>query len=193
MSVYNAAYAGATPCGCRRRGIGQAQRPAPAALQDGGFTIVEAVISMVIVGVMFVAALNTVGASRLTQHRAASISRGRLFTAGLLSEVREQSYKDSGASPVFGPEADESTATRADFDDVDDYNGWSGPPTNKDGTALANSAGWMQSVTVEWIDPLRPDKTASSEMNAKRITVTTTFNSVPQVTLVAIRTAEAAE
>ena len=32
-----------------------------------------------------------------------------------------------------------------------------------------------------------------SETNAKRITVTTTFNNVPQVTLVAIRTAEAVE
>ncbi len=92
------------------------------------FTIVEAVISTVIVAVMFVAALNTVGASRLTQHRAALTSRGRLFAEMLLSEITQQNYKDSGASPAFGPETGELTTTRADFDDVDDYNGWSKRP-----------------------------------------------------------------
>ncbi len=158
-----------------------------------GLTIVEAVISMVIVAVLFVAALNTVGASRLTQHRAALISQGRLFASMLLSEARNQSYKDLGTSPVFGPEAEESTATRADFDDVDDYNGWSGPPTDANGTALANSNGWMQTVTVEWIDRLNPSQVQLSETGAKRITVTTTYNGVPQMTLAAIRTAGATE
>jgi type II secretory pathway pseudopilin PulG len=153
------------------------------------FTIVEAVLSTVIVAVMFVAALNTVGTSRVTQQRAAMTSRGRLFAEMLLSEVLQQNYKDPGASPLFGPEAGESTVTRADFDDVDDYNGWSGVPTAKDGTALPNSTGWTQAVTVEWIDRLNPSQVQPAETNAKRITVTTKFNNVPQVTLVAIRTA----
>jgi hypothetical protein len=154
-----------------------------------GFTIAEAAISTVIVAVMFVAVLNTVGTSRVTQQRAALVSRGRLFASTLLSEVWEQSYKDSGASPVFGPETGESTVTRTDFDDVDDYHGWSGVPTAKDGTALPNSAGWNQAVTVEWIDRLHPSQVQGSETNAKRITIVTKYNNVPQVTLVAIRTA----
>jgi len=153
------------------------------------FTIVEAVISMVIVAVMFVAALNTVGASRLTQHRVALTSRGRLFAEMLLSEIARQSYKDAGLNPVFGPETGESTATRADFDDVDDYDGWSKRPEAKDGTALPNSTGWTQTVTVQWIDRLDPSLVQPVETNAKRITVTTSYNDVPQVTLVAIRTA----
>lgn len=153
------------------------------------FTLVEAVLSTVIVAVMFVAALNTVGASRLTQHRAALTSRGRLFAELLLSEIVQQSYKDSGDNPVFGPETGESTATRADFDDVDDYNGWSKRPEAKDGSALPNSTGWMQTVTVQWIDRLDPSQVQSFETNAKRITVTTSYNNMPQVTLAAIRTA----
>jgi len=153
------------------------------------FTLVEAVISTVIVGVMFVVALNTVGASRLTQHRAALTNRGRFFAEMLLSEIVQQNYKDSGASPVFGPETGESTTTRADFDDVDDYNGWSGVPTAKDGTALPNSGGWTQTVTVEWIDRLDPSVVRSVETNVKRITVATSYSHVPQATLVAIRTA----
>jgi type II secretory pathway pseudopilin PulG len=153
------------------------------------FTLVEAVISTMLVAVMFVAALNTVGTSMLTQRRSALTTRGRMFAELLLSEVLQQDYKDSGANPVFGPETGESTATRADFDDVDDYTGWSGVPTAKDGTALPNSAGWMQTVTVQWIDRLNPSLVQAAETGAKRITVTTSFNSVPQVTLVAIRTA----
>ena len=152
------------------------------------FTLVEAVLSTVIVSVMFVAALNTVGASRLTQHRAALASRGRMFAELLLSEVTEQNYKDPGASPVFGPETGESTMTRADFDDVDDYNGWSKRPEAKDGSVLPNSVGWTQTVTVQWIDRLNPSQVQAFETNAKRIAVTTSYNNLPQVTLVAIRT-----
>jgi type II secretory pathway pseudopilin PulG len=153
-----------------------------------GFTIAEAAVSTVIVAVMFVAALNTVGASLSTQRRTATISRGHLFASVLISEICGQSYQDS-ASPVFGPETGESTATRADFDDVDDYSGWSGAPTDKDGTALPNSTGWTQSVTVAWIDRLAPATVVGSESGAKRITVVTKYNNVPQITLVAIRTA----
>lgn len=154
------------------------------------FTIVEAVMSTVIVALMFVAALNTVGASKLTQRQAALSSQGRLFADLLLSEILEQSYKDAGGAPVFGCEPGESTATRADFDDVDDYNGWTAsPPTAKDGTVLANSAGWRQAVTVQWIDRLNPSQVQVSESNAKRITVTLSYNNTPQTTLVAIRTA----
>jgi len=153
------------------------------------FTLVEAVISTVIVGVMFVVALNTVGASRLTQHRAAVTNRGCFFAEMLLSEIVQQNYKDSGVNPVFGPETGESTTTRADFDDVDDYSGWSGAPTAKDGTALPNSTGWTQTVTVQWINRLDPSQVQAVETNVKRITVVTNYNNVPQVTLVAIRTA----
>ena len=153
------------------------------------FTLVEAAISTLIVSVMFVVALDTVGASRLTQHRAAMITRGRFFAAVLMSEIRAQAYKDSATNPIFGPEVGESTATRADFDDVDDYNGWSGPPTDRDGTALANSAGWTESVTVEWVARLNPSSVQATETGAKRITVIMKFNSVPEVTLGGIRTA----
>jgi len=154
------------------------------------FTIAEAVVSTVIVALMFVAALNAVGASKLTQRQAALTSQGRLLADLLLSEILQQNYKDPGGAPVFGCEPGESTGTRADFDDVDDYNGWTAsPPTAKDGTVLANSTGWRQTVTVEWIDRLNPSQVLTSESNAKRITVALSYKNVPQVTLVAIRTA----
>jgi len=153
------------------------------------FTIVEAVISTIIVAVMLVAALTTVGASRVTQHKTSLVSRGQLLAETLMSEILRQSYKDPEGTPVFGCEANESGAARAAFDDVDDYHGWSqGPPTAKDGTALSNATGWKWTVTVEWVDPANPTQVRTVETNAKRITVAVTYNNVPQASLVALRT-----
>jgi type II secretory pathway pseudopilin PulG len=154
------------------------------------FTILEAVISTIIVAVMLVAALSAVGASRLIQHQTALAERGRLLAESLMSEVLQHDYQDPNKPIVFGPEVDEATATRADFDDVDDYHGWSSsPPTAKDGTPLANSAGWRRTAKVEWVEPKEPSQIQGSENGAKCITVTAGYNNVPQATLVAIRTA----
>jgi type II secretory pathway pseudopilin PulG len=167
-----------------------ASRRVIAGRNASAFTLVEAVISMVIVGVMFVAALNTVGASRLAQHKSALVSRGRLLAESLMAEILEQDYKYPGPAPVFGREAGESSGTRAAFDDVDDYQDWTETPlAARDGSLLANSTGWKRTVSVEWIDPLDPAQVRSVETNAKRITVTVTYNDVPQATLVAIKTA----
>jgi type II secretory pathway pseudopilin PulG len=152
------------------------------------FTLLEAVISTVIVAVMLVAALNTVGASRITQHKAALVSRGRMLAESLLAEVLQQSYQDPAQPCVFGPEPGESGLTRDAFNDVDDYQGWSqSPPTAKDGSALPNSTNWRRTVTVEWVDPLDPAQVRGTETGLKRITVVAAFQNVPQATVVALK------
>ena len=157
--------------------------------ERGGFTLVEAVISTVIVSVMFVAALNTVGAARLTQHKAALVGQGRMFASSLMQEILQQSYQEPGATYVFGREMGESEMSRAAYDDVDDYHGWTeSPPTAKDGAALPNSANWSRTVTVEWVDPLDPKQVRATETGAKRITVVAAFRNVPQATVIAVRT-----
>jgi len=161
------------------------KRPA----RSRAFTIVEAVISTIIVAVMLVAALSTVGASRLVQQETSLAVRGRQLAESLMAEILRQDYQDPNEPVSFGPEADESAVTRADFDDVDDYHGWSSsPPVAKDGTPLTNSTGWQRSVTVAWVVPKEPWQVAGAESYAKRITVTANYNNVPQATLVALRT-----
>ncbi len=157
---------------------------------SSGFTLIEAAISTVIVSVMFVAALNTVGAARVAQHKAALVGRGRTFASALMQEILQQSYQEPGATWVFGREAGESDTSRAAYDDVDDYHGWTeSPPVAKDGTALPNSANWSRTVTVEWVDPQQPKQVRGTETGAKRITVVAAFRDVPQATVIAIRTA----
>jgi hypothetical protein len=138
---------------------------------------------------MFVAALNTVGASRLTQYRASQVSRGQLLARLLITEILRQSYQDPDGTPVFGREADESATTRAAWDDVDDYHGLSEtPPVARDGTALSSSAGWKWTVRVEWVDATDPVTVKGTESGAKRITVTVTYKDVPQAMVVVLST-----
>lgn len=152
------------------------------------FTLVEAVMSLIIVSVMFVAALSTVGASRLSQHKFSLGSRGQLLAESLMTEILRQDYQDPDGHSAFGCEIGESSSTRADFDDVDDYHGWSSsPPVNKDGIIVSGLTGWTRSVTVEWVEPLDVTQVRETETNVKRITVTVSYDGITLVSLVGIR------
>lgn len=154
------------------------------------FTVVEAVIATVIVSVMLVAALSTVGASRLIQHKVSLRNRGRLLAESLMAEIVQQAYEDPSDPVVFGPESGEETTDRSDFDDVDDYHNWSqSPPKDKDGGAISQADGWQRTVTVQWVDDLDPAQVRASETYVKRITVAAKHNNITHATLVAIRTA----
>ena len=155
----------------------------------GGFTMVEAVISTIIVAVMLVAALSAVGASRVIQHKVSLHNRGRLLAVSLMEEIVQQAYEEPNGPVAFGPESGEQTTVRSDFDDVDDYHGWSeAPPTEKDGSTILQADGWQRAVTVEWVDPTDPTAVQSSETGAKRITVTATHSHITHARFVTIRT-----
>jgi len=152
------------------------------------FTLVEAVISTLIVAVMLVAALSAVGASRLIQHRASLSYQGRLLAESLMAEIMQRAYEDPNDTVAFGLETGESAATRAAFDDVDDYDGWSAsPPTAADGTVLGDTSGWQRLVTIEWVDPNDPTLTETSETNVKRVTVTVLHEGRQMASFVAVK------
>ncbi len=170
--------------------IGKRKSKIPQTIRPEGFTLVEAVISLIIVATMFVAALNTVGTSRLSQHKCSLGSRGRLFSESLMTEILRLDYLDPDGQSVFGLEPGESASTRTDFDDVDDYHGWSSsPPVEKDGTPIPGLTGWKRSVTVEWVEPLDVTQVSVTETNVKRVTVTVIYDDVPVVSLIGIRSA----
>jgi len=156
-----------------------------------GLTMVEAVISMLVVGVMLVAALKTVGAARLTERKTGERGRGVLLAEGLMSEILEQSYADpeSGVGS-FGLGVDElGDGSRLLWEDVDDYDGWSAtPPEEKDGTPLSGFDGWSRSVEVRWVDPADFSQVRIAETGVKRITVTVANNDTVVLSVVALRT-----
>jgi len=156
-----------------------------------GLTLAEAVVSMLIVSVMLVAALNTVGASRTTQKKTADRSRGFLLAENLMSEVLQQAYEDPDLAPgSFGLEgAEVGDGSRSLWDDVDDYDGWSAsPPQQKDGTELGEFKGWTRSVEVRWVNPAELATLSGTDTGVKRVVVTVTDGATVVVSLVAIRT-----
>ena len=157
-----------------------------------GFSMVEATISIVIVGTMVVAGLSAVGASARVQQRVTDSGRGFLLAQQLMSEIMQQSYEEPVDTPAFGRELTEGAASRANYDDVDDYYDWSAsPPENKGGTAISGLDGWSRSVVVEWVSADDLSLVSGSDTGVKRITVTVAHNDVPVAQLVVVRTGAA--
>jgi hypothetical protein len=95
---------------------------------------------------------------------------------------------------TWGPESPEQSNVRADWDDVDDYDGWSAsPPEAKDGTELTEFTGWSRAVTVEYVAPAKPGTVAvGGDQGVKRVTVVVTDPRGAQTTLVGLRGATGA-
>jgi len=157
------------------------------------FSLVETVFSILLVSGLVVAALQTVGASTTAQRKIGDGGRGQLFAADLLNEVLAQNYSDADETPTLGRETLEiSATTRADFDDVDDYNGyWESPPTHKDGTILPYSNGWSRQVSVTWVDPNNATLARNYDTGVKLISVVARKNEKSVAALAALRTGKA--
>ena len=85
------------------------------------FTLVEAVISTVIIGVMFVAAMNVLGATAVAKRSTEQQALGYSLAQDLMNEILNQPYEDPDQTAEFGRESGESGGDREDFDDVDTY------------------------------------------------------------------------
>jgi hypothetical protein len=149
---------------------------------------VEATLSVVVVGLMLVAALRTISASAQGQIHNADRLRGALLANALLTEITGLRYSEPTEVALFGPEVSE-LGGRPAYDDVDDYHGWTeSPPVEKDGAAIPNAAGWRRSVTVAYTNPANLSATSAIATGAKRITVTVEHNGVPVAVMTAVRT-----
>lgn len=152
-------------------------------------TLVEVVASTMIVGMMCVAALNSLGAAT----RSSESIGNRAIAAGLadelMAEIMQANYSDPNDTPVFGTEGSESSGTRAGYDDIDDYNGWNqSPPRARDGTQMANRTGWRQRVTVAYVVPSTPSVTSVTDQGVKRVKVTIEYNGKTLAEQTAFRT-----
>ncbi len=153
-----------------------------------GFTMIEGVLSTIVVGVMMVAAVRVVAASRMVQYKNAAMVEGSLLAESLLAEIAGKPYEDTD-SPVFGREGGEVGATRADLDDVDDYHGWSeAPPCEADGTPIPGLETWGREVRVDRVPASNLQVGSATETGAKRVTVKVTLRGATVETLVAVRT-----
>ncbi len=141
-----------------------------------GLSLVEVVVSTLIVGVMLVASLDTLGAVFRTQRMNAARLSGPGLAREMMAEVLSHNYEDPDVpAGNFGTETGESGATRAAFDDVDDYDNWNpSSPVAKDGTVHAGYTDWDRRVYVDWVSPSNTANNLLSETGLKRISVVVT-------------------
>lgn len=154
-------------------------------------TLLEVVVSTLIVGVMTVAALNTLGAVTRSSQSFGDRAVALGLAEDLMAEILQASYKDPDEDPTFGRETSESAGPRNQFDDVDDYDGWNKqPPQDADGTSLPDRDDWRRTVTVEHV---AVDNTAqimadNIDTGVKRIHVIVQLQDQTLVELIAVRT-----
>lgn len=157
-----------------------------------GFSLVEAVIAVVIVGGLVMAALNTVGASQTRQFKNAASAMGNMLAQDLMAEILQLPYIDpSSSSTALGVNAGESqsASNRLGLDDVDDYHGFTETSIKRrDGSSMDLPDGWSRSVVVDYVDRNNLSTTVTTSQGVKRIRVTASFRNVPVATVTAYRT-----
>lgn len=149
-------------------------------------------MSTFLVGMVLVTATTTSGTSIRMQNKGSELAKAGYLAHALVGEMLELSYMQPGlTSSAIGRESGESATSRANYNDVDDFNGWTdAPPQNKDGSVMPNLTGWQRQVVVEWVSPTtltQPSPGASSETGMKRLTVTVQHNGTTVLTQIAIK------
>lgn len=140
-----------------------------------GISLAEVVVSIPLVGLVMVAAMNATGGVLRTWSQARDHYHAQSLAEELMAEVLQQPYEDPDDSPIFGVEQGEGAGSRKKWDDVDDYDDWSRSPPKDAGNAdLADYTGWTRACSVAFAELADPTQTAASDENLKRITVTVT-------------------
>ncbi len=137
-----------------------------------GITLIETVLSLLIIGGAFVASLNAISGARASQAIAAQQRLGLILAEDLMAEVLSQPYKED---TTLGIELGENTGDRSNYDDIDDYRGWtSTPPTDVDGGDILGAQGYTRSVQVDRVQFWSPTTTSVTDQGMLRIIVTVT-------------------
>lgn len=154
-----------------------------------GLSLVEVIVATMIVGLMAVAALNSLGAATRSSESIGNRSVAAGLADELMSEIVQQPYSDPNQTPVFGREPGEPSTPRSEFDDVDDYDGWNqSPPQYPDGTVIPNRSDWRQRVTITQVNPSNPIQSVGTEQGAKQIRVTIEYRNRVLAERVVLRT-----
>lgn len=159
-----------------------------------GVSLVELIVFIVIVSVAVVGLLSVLNLTAAKSSDPVLRKQALALAEATMEEVLAKYYKNDavdsvGCTPTTTPIScrlpTSSTATvavdRANYNDVDDYNGWDlSPPYQQDGTALTILTGYTVKIDVV-ADTL-------NTVAVKKVTVTVTAAGGEAITLVGYRT-----
>jgi len=123
--------------------------------------------------------------SKASQHALVS----QRLASDLLAEIALLPFEDPDGEPAFGPEVDESKETRADFDDIDDYDQWkAAPPQKKDGSTEPGCSEYTRAVSVASVTVWNFTQVVQpGSSDAKLVTITVTRAGTAPVTVATVR------
>jgi MSHA pilin protein MshD len=155
---------------------------------ERGFTLIEVLLTITLVGVGLVATMRALPIALQMSEASRQSMEAQQLASEMLAELSRQPFEDpTKRRRRFGRERDEAAETRADFDDIDDYDGWTAsPPQNRDGTPQTEFADYRRTVAVACVDTDDYTRLQSSG-NAKRITITISRPGMPDLCVVTVR------
>jgi len=159
-----------------------------------GFTLIEAALTMIIIGVGFFSMLELYATCSMQNRFSGNMTTAMLLANNVQEAMAGATFNDPlSGKLVFGPEAGETLAT---FDDVDDFDNQTfNPPIDSMRQPIEELSKYSQSVTVVPVYPNRlssnsgstPEISDSTYTGAVRITVTIVYTGQPETAHVAHR------
>jgi prepilin-type N-terminal cleavage/methylation domain-containing protein len=160
-----------------------------------GFTLIEAMLTLVIVGVGFFSMLGLYAACSTQNRVSGNMTTAMLLANNVQEAMANATFNDPlSGKVVFGPEASETLAT---FDDVDDFDGQNfTPPIDSMRQQIPELEKYSQAVTVVPVypnrlssnsDPDAPEIADSTYTGAVRITVVVIYTGRPETAYEAYR------
>lgn len=143
------------------------------------FTLIEAVLSSLIVGVAMVPALGMLGATAVDRRTHADLARGMSLAKALMGEIVQCKYFDPSAN---------TGVSRTTWTQLQDYNAMNeSPPTTQNGAVIPDCTGWRRTVAVRYVVAATPDSTTAIDAGLQKVTVTVTSPAGKVYTLSALR------
>ncbi|MFO0830270.1 MAG: hypothetical protein U0637_00370 [Phycisphaerales bacterium] len=137
-----------------------------------GITLVEAVLSMLVLAVLATAALAAVSQSRRARALVDEQSMGASLARSMLAEITALPYMEPSSTSI-GVDSGESQSLRGTLDDVDDYNLYAESPcTTRDGAPVDGTDTWRRTVVVSWVPVSANTTPTGSDTGLKRVWVT---------------------
>ncbi len=120
--------------------------------QDG-FTLVEIMISTLIMGILLVSGLRLFGNLSRSSNALTDMDAANMLAVEMINEIKQQNYYDpQDGESSWGTQDDELGPDRTLYDDIDDYYNWnSEPPIDRNGDEYTQYPDFYRKVTVRLV------------------------------------------
>lgn len=131
--------------------------------RDGGFTLIEILLAVVILGVAFVAFLSAMQTGIHTGAESSDLTKAMLYAREMREWTRSLPFHDTDAADADNPVGPDVVTNGVPFvDDVDDLLGATfSPPRDSFGNEITDATEWSETVTLIWKSEADPTVTVA--------------------------------